>query len=292
MPANQAKPERRIRAALALEAEDATNAGMTGYMAHVVTQTTIPHSRVDDHQFQRSNGLVTVTISDIAGVGLPYGSYPRLLLAWISSEAVKTGDSLLEFGPTLSGFMAELGLLPTGGRWGTIHRLREQMVRLFSSSIACHYADRTADSGSQLLVAKDYNLWWDPKTPDQAALWGSTVRLSGDFFDSITAHPVLLSLPVLRVLKQSPMSLDIYCWLTYRHHTLQRKTSVPWEALQWQFGAGYPDSVDGLRDFKKRFKQAAERVRAVYPAARFTSDRTHLVLLPPLKKSARLSATH
>lgn len=286
MRASQENSERRIRAALALEAEGAARTGLAGYMAHVVTQTTIPHSRVNDHQFQRSNGLVTVTITDVAGVGLPYGSYPRLLLAWITSEAVKTGDPLLEFGPTLSGFMAELGLLPTGGRWGTIHRLREQMVRLFASSIACHYADETADSGSQLLVAKDYNLWWDPKKPDQAALWGSTVRLSRDFFEAITAHPVLLSMGVLRALKQSPMSLDIYCWLTYRQHALQHPTAIPWQALQWQFGAGYPETVDGLRDFKKRFKQAAERVRAVCPAARFASDR-HCLVVEPAPKRAR-----
>ncbi len=280
MGANRDNSERRIRAALALEAEGAARSGLTGYMAHVVTQTTIPHSRVNDHQFQRSNGLVTVTITDVAGVGLPFGSYPRLLLAWITSEAVKTGDSLLEFGPTLSGFMAELGLLPTGGRWGTIHRLREQMVRLFSASIACHYADATTDSGNQLLVARDYNLWWDPKKPDQAALWGSTVRLSQDFFAAITAHPVLLSMGVLRALKQSPMSLDIYCWLSYRQHTLQQPTEIPWAAVQWQFGAGYPDTVDGLRDFKKRFKQAAERVQAVYPGGRLTYERNHLVLEP------------
>ncbi len=272
--------ENLIREALALEADAARAAGVTGYMARVLTQAAIPHSRVNESLFQRSNGVVTVTIADVSGTGLPFGSYPRLLLAWITTEAVKTDDPLLEFGPTLSGFMSELGLLPTGGRWGTIHRLRDQMVRLFSSAISCHYTGDDVDVGAQLLVAKDYNLWWDPKKPDQAALWGSTVRLSQDFFAAITAHPVLLSMGVLRALKQSPMSLDIYCWLSYRQHTLQQPTEIPWAAVQWQFGAGYPDTVDGLRDFKKRFKQAAERVQAVYPGGRLTYERNHLVLEP------------
>jgi len=35
--------------------------------------------------------------------------------------------------------MAELGLIPAGGRWGTIGRLRDQMKRLFSSPIAYTY---------------------------------------------------------------------------------------------------------------------------------------------------------
>ncbi len=269
-----------VREALALEADTARAAGVTGYMARVLTQAAIPHSRVSESLFRRTNGMLTVTIADVSGIGLPFGSYPRLLLAWITTEAVKTGDPLLEFGPTLSGFMAELGLLPTGGRWGTIHRLREQMVRLFSSAISCHYTDQDVDLGAQLLVAKDYNLWWDPKKPDQTALWGSTVRLSTDFFNELIEHPNPVSMRALRELKQSPMSLDIYCYLSYRYSYLERKTSIPWEALQSQFGAGYPTSVDGLRDFKKRFRQAAERIRKVYPSARFELERGCVTLLP------------
>lgn len=288
MPRKKKDVEKLVQEALAMEAEEAHEVGTTGYMARVLTQTAIPHSPVTGSLFERTNGTITVTIADVSGSGLPYGSYPRLLLAWITTEAVKSGDPLLEFGPTLSGFMAELGLLPTGGRWGTIHRLREQMVRLFSSSISCRYSGEVTDIGTQLLVAKGYNLWWDPKKPDQAALWGSTVRLSTDFFNEVVEHPALVSMRALKLLKQSPLSLDIYAWLTYRYSYLQRKTSIPWEALQMQFGARYPNTTDGLRDFKKRFRQAAERVRTVYPAARFQVDRNCFVLLPsatPARKS-------
>ncbi len=272
--------DKLVLEALSIEAEAAQEAGVSGYMARVLTQAAIPHSSVKDRIFQRSNGVVTVTLSDTAGIGLPFGSYPRLLLAWITAEAVKTRDPLLEFGPTLSGFMAELGLLPTGGRWGTIHRLRDQMTRLFSCAISCRYSDEHIEQGSQLLVARDYNLWWDPKKPDQAALWGSTVRLSSDFFNELVDHPALVSMRALRKLKQSPMSLDIYCYLVYRYSYLKRKTSIPWEALQSQFGAGYPLTVDGLRDFKKRFRQALERIRPVFPGARFELERNAFTLLP------------
>jgi hypothetical protein len=245
--ARSRKPvQRRIDEALALEAEQARAADATGYMARVLMQTTIPHSRVSESMVQRSNGTVTITISNVAGCGLPYGTYPRLLLSWIIIEAVKTQDPLVEFGPTLSGFMTELGLLPTGGRWGTIHQLRDQMVRLFSSSISCHYSGQDADGSAQLLVARDYELWWDPKKPDQAALWGSTVRLSTDFFNELVKSPVLLSMNALRSLKQSPMALDVYCWFVYRYRYLQRVTTMPWEALFLQFGdgsAGFQETV-------------------------------------------------
>ncbi len=280
--ARSRKPvQRRIDEALALEAEQARAADATGYMARVLMQTTIPHSRVRESMVQRSNGTVTITISNVAGCGLPYGTYPRLLLSWIIIEAVKTQDPLVEFGPTLSGFMTELGLLPTGGRWGTIHQLRDQMVRLFSSSISCHYSGQDADGSAQLLVARDYELWWDPKKPDQAALWGSTVRLSTDFFNELVKSPVLLSMNALRSLKQSPMALDVYCWFVYRYRYLQRVTTMPWEALFLQFGDGFPDTPAGLQGFRKQFRQAAERVALVLPSARFDSDRYSLTLIPP-----------
>ncbi|MDH3692185.1 MAG: replication protein RepA [Gammaproteobacteria bacterium] len=280
MPRKQRDVEKLVQEALAMEVEEAHRAGVSGYMARVLLQSTIPHSRINGTHFRRTNGLVTVSIADVSGVGLPYGSYPRLLLAWIATEAVKTGDPLLEFGPTLSGFMAELGLLSTGGRWGTIHRLKEQMVRLFSASISCRYAGEDADLGAQLLVAKDYKLWWDPKRPDQAALWGSTVRLSTDLFEELIKHPTLVPMRALKVLKQSPLSLDICVWLTYRYSYLTREIHIPWQMLQLQFGAGYPNTPDGLRDFKKRFRQAAERVKAVFPTARFEAGRSVFTLQP------------
>ncbi len=38
---------------------------------------------------------------------VPYGSVPRLLLAWVTTEAVKTKERELELGDSMSAFMAE-----------------------------------------------------------------------------------------------------------------------------------------------------------------------------------------
>lgn len=67
-----------------------------------------------------NGGKVTFTLSLMAPtkIGLPYGTVPRLLLAWMTTEAVKTQSRELELGDSLSGFMRELDLVPTSGRWG------------------------------------------------------------------------------------------------------------------------------------------------------------------------------
>ena len=57
----------------------------------------------------------------------------------------------------------------------------------------------------------------------------------------------------LKLLKRSPLALDIYFWLTYRMSYLQKDTLIPWEFLQMQFGAYYATDGRGPRDFKKKF---------------------------------------
>jgi hypothetical protein len=51
-------------------------------------------------------------------------------------------------------------------------------------------------------------------------------------------------------------------------------------ALQLQFGAYYPTSDQGRRDFKKAFLRALGKVAVVYPAARLDTTTDSLILLP------------
>ena len=79
-----------ITEALAMEAEEAKAAGALGFVARALAQATLPHRKVEGAHFERRNGDFTLTLLAPPRVGLPYGSVPRLLLAWLSTEAVKT----------------------------------------------------------------------------------------------------------------------------------------------------------------------------------------------------------
>lgn len=265
-----------ISEALAIEAEEAKEAGTLGYMARALVQATMPHSKVDGNEFKRRNGAFKLTILADSEVGLPYGSLPRLLVAWVTTEAVRTQEREIILGHTLSEFMSKLGLSPTGGRWGSITRLREQMRRLFSASISCTYDDgkHWAIRNVQPVVKAD--LWWDPKQPEQAALWQSTVTLGEEFFKETVAYPIPIDIRALKALKRSPMALDIYCWLTYRMSYLKNTAVIPWEILEIQFGADYKRT----RDFKKYFLNQLRSVLVVYPEAKVNLDEVGLLLKP------------
>ena len=268
--------DKLVNEVLAIEREEAYKAGAIGYMARALIQATLPHSNVDSHEFKRRNGAFKLTILADSEIGLPYGSIPRLLISWITTEAIRTKQRELILGNTLSEFMADLNMIPSGGRWGSITRLKDQMKRLFSASISCSYDNGKSWGIRNVMPVEKADLWWDPKNPNHVAMWESKLLLGHTFFNEVIESPVPIDMRALKALKQSPMAIDIYCWLTYRMSYLRNITSIPWGVLQVQFGANYKD----LRQFKRRFLVQLKRVLLVYPDANVKEDSRNLILLP------------
>lgn len=295
----RANRDKFIAECLAIEAEQAREAGSVGYMARVLVQATMPHSRPETTEYTRRNGNLTVSMTAMSDIGLPYGSYPRLLLAWMTTEAVRTKSATLYLGENLSAFMGKLGLLPTGGRWGTIPRLKEQADRLFGSSVVAYEtcdapAGRVRSRGSRISVADDWDLWWSPRCASddaagQISLFQSWVKLSEKFFNQVVDRPVPIDLRAIAALKKSPLALDLYAWSTYRMSYLGHRTEIPWKALQMQLGANYADTPQGVRDFKKKIIAALVKVSLVYPDLRASEGERGILLQPSRPHVRRLA---
>jgi len=279
-----------ITEALIIEAASAKEAGTIGYMARALVQATMPHKNPGDIEaWGRENGDFSMLMQPglikkgniINRIGLPYGTYPRLLLAWLNTEAILKKERTLVLGNSLSEFMRQLNIIPAGGRWGTIARLKDQMRRLFSSSITCSYEENLRNNlqhskGKTISVASSYDLWWTTKHPDQLGLWHSTVTLGEEFFKEITNNPVPIDIRALKLLKGSSMRLDIYTWLTYRMSYLKKQVSIPWAILEMQFGAQFNRTID----FKIKFKEHLKAVLVVYPEAKVDVTSNHFILNP------------
>lgn len=265
-----------VEEALAIEAEQAQEAGKLGFMCRAMVQASLPSRKVDGVEFTRRNGNFTLTLLAPSRVGLPYGTVPRLLLTWLATEAVKTRERELVLGDSLSGFMRELGMTPTGGRWGTIPRLKDQTRRLFAASITAIYEDEGQTAMLSQKIADQANIWWDTGHPGQAGLWQSTVKLSESFFNEVIEHPVPIDLRAIQALKRSPLALDLYTWMSFRFSYLKQPTLIPWAALQMQFGADYKLT----RQFKAALIEQLRSVAVVYPEARFDAQDKGLMLMP------------
>jgi hypothetical protein len=270
-----------IRQATYLDQEDACAAGAVGFLARALVQATLPHSDPKANEFVRRNGHFTLSILALKDVGLPHGRYPRLVLAYLTTEAVRRKSPDIELDIHFSHFCAALGIPPTTGSRGSLPQLRDQLQRLFASTFQCIFHDESQGrhAGDGFLIAEKRELWWDPKPENGRTAWGSHVLLSDRFFREATEAPVPLDLRVLRALR-SPFEIDIYVWLTWRFFRLRKPVTIPWASLALQFGSGYANP----RHFKKRFLGYLKSVVDYYPDVRVRPGEHGLQLEP--------SATH
>ena len=99
-----------------------------GFMARTMALCSLPRTNPRDRlRYVRRNGPYTLVMNAGGLYRLPFGHLPRLLMAWISTEAVRTQSRVLVLGDSLSDFMRELGIYSSDGKAYT--RLRNQMDR-------------------------------------------------------------------------------------------------------------------------------------------------------------------
>ena len=97
-----------------------------GFMARLMALCSLPRTNPGKRlQYIRRNGPYTLGMTAGVNNKLPFGNVPRLLLAWVSTEAVKTQSPVLVLGNSLAEFMRKLGISSdSGGSRGERTRLR------------------------------------------------------------------------------------------------------------------------------------------------------------------------
>ena len=252
-----------------------------GFMARTMALCSLPRTNPGNrHQYKRVNGPYKLVMIAGADNRLPFGNLPRLLLAWISTEAVKTQSRELVLGKSLSEFMRTLGVYNSSGRTQT--RLRNQMKRLFTSHVQFIYEDQHGEAIVNSSVADRMEFWWNPKRPDQPTLWDSKLRLGEDFFNEIIRHPVPLDMNTLKALKRSPLGLDLYLWLVYRTFPLRAPLRLTWKQVYRQFGV-HPDKASDHRtvqDFRRKVLRELKKIKIAWPGLNYATVRGSLVLYP------------
>ena len=262
--------------------------GDLGFANNRLIQAAFPYRATPEHQWTSTNGSVEVTITALsANRGLPYGTYPRLLMIWLASKVTENAANYdandparlkIFFGNHLGTFMRELGIDARYSTWtdfkgnpvnSNSERLRQQMLRLFNLNIHVSeeidtdekFIDRTTNT----LASESLELHWDKHDPEYSFA-DSYVQLSEKFFNLLSSNPVPIDLGILRALKQSPMALDLYVWLTYRSFYARTPFIVPVPALMEQFGTSRdPEDAKARRDFMNKFKRAVKKVHKAWP---------------------------
>ena len=255
-----------------------------GFMARLMTLCSLPRTNPGNRlQYVRRNGPYALVM--IAGGlnKLPYGNLPRLLLAWVCTEAVRTQSRDLVLGRSLSEFMLKLGLAPVGGgTTGARTRLRNQMDRLFNANVSLIYEDNHGKATVNSQIADRTELWWNPRRPDAPTLWDSKIELGEKFFNEIIGHPIPLDMNILKALKRSSLGLDLYLWLTYRTFSLKHALQLPWKSLYRQFGADPAKAGDRITvdNFRKDCLRELIKIKTAWPDLSYSTAKGVLIMSP------------
>ena len=254
-----------------------------GFMARLLTLCSLPRTNPGNRlQYKRVNGPYTLIMTATGDHKLPYGTLPRLLMAWVSTEAVRTQSPVISLGDSLSEFMRTLGIYSSDGKAYT--RLHDQMDRLFNASVRLSYDDErqqvTRYVASLIVVRGEY--WWDPKRPDNRSLWDSKIQLGAEFFNEVINHPVPLNMNALAALKRSALGLDFYLWLVYRTFALRAPLRLSWPMLYSQFGADPNKASDRVTvdNFRKDSLRELKKIKLAWPELNYATAKGVLILYP------------
>ncbi|MDE0456110.1 MAG: replication protein RepA [Chromatiales bacterium] len=267
-----------------------------GFMTALLATCCLPRTDLGEtHQYVRRNGPFCLHLSRSGDEALPFGILPRLLLAWICTEVVRTGSPRLYLGPSLASFMRELGVQSSdsAGRFGVRTRLRDQMHRLFGANLRVEYESKVELRSRSVKgpLVEETDLWWEPRQFKKVAAWRSTVQLGRRFYEEILAHSVPIDLNVLRGMKRSSLGVDVFLWLTYRLHGLDRPLALSWRQLYRQF-APEPGRADVRVDaFRTRFLRELKKLQVAWPGLRFKLKHGSLQLLPSVGRIAPREST-
>ena len=253
-----------------------------GFMARTMALCSLPRSNPGNRlQYKRVNGPFTLIMYSSGETKLPFGNFPRLILAWVSTEAVRTQSRELILGPSLTKFMKTLGVYSSGG--GNVHtKLRNQMKRLFGCTVSMIYKDEYGEQFVSSLIAERGEFWWNERKPDQSSLWDSKIYLGEAFFNEIIRHPVPLDMNTLTALKRSTLGLDLYLWLTYRTFALRAPLRLTWKQLYQQFGAHPAQASNNVtvQNFRREVLRELKKIKLAWSGLNYSTAPGVLILHP------------
>ena len=251
-----------------------------GFMARLMVLCSLPRTNPGNRlQYKRVNGPYKLIMIAGGDNKLPFGNVPRLLMAWLCTEAVRTQSRELVLGSSLSEFMGKVGMASVGG---ARTRLRNQMKRLFRCQIELIHEHEHGDRSIASRVADRTEFWWNERKPNERTLWDSKIRLGEDFFQEIVRHPVPLDLNILKALSRSPLGLDLYLWAVYRTFTLKRPIRLSWPRLYRQFGVDPAKADDNrtVQDFRKDCLRELKKIKLAWPDLNYYTPKGVFQLYP------------
>ena len=285
-PLAEKRRARIVKIGASISAAEANETNLL-FMSTILCHVGFPRSEIAERSFMRKSGDAWIYLQ--AGMldqgggpveqPVPYGVTPRLIMAHLSTFAIRHKTREIPIGKSGADFIRLMGIPDSQG--ARYKALREQMHALAACRIQMGYHSRTLNSH----IVDQFDAWTSHESTagHDAAPWPGVLTLSEGYYNDLQNDGALpLDSRALHGLTGSALALDIYMWLAHRLHRIgSRPVILHWRSLKDQFGQEFKDP----KDFKKTFLVALKRVLTVYPSAQVRPVTGGLMLIaspPPI----------
>jgi len=265
------------------------------FMHTIMCQVGLPRSKVEGTTFERHSGSSGLLVEagklwdgqQFVQQPIPYGTTPRLMLAWMNTYAVRHKTQEIPVGDSATEFLRLLGKETTGGRNGSLTMLRKQVQALSACRMTLGFNANGRAYTYDGKPIKRFDAWLHNEEA-QRSFWPATVAFSDEYYQTLVTHAVPIDMRALMALKGSSLAMDVYVWLAERLHRIDgRPLILHWVNLRAQFGQEY-QGKEADKDFRKKFLPALQAALSVYPQARVKQVTGGLMLMaspPPIPYS-------
>lgn len=170
--------------------------------------------------WERRSGNIRVKVLGDPEYGIPHGQ-DTLIILYLAFEARRQGSRKIKV-DFYRDFMKMFQMNPNDGR--KYRLVVESLRRIRNSKYSWDVEGENRERGVNFLYIDEYDLFCDPKNPDQRSLFDQYILLSERFWEEIRSHRIPSNLKAIIALKAKPAHLNFYVWLSYRVGQAYRET--------------------------------------------------------------------
>ena len=244
-----------------------------GFSHAVLMQCFLPQSRIEGREHVQHHGRVSLVVragwrmdprtpGALTPAGIPWGSRARLVLHYITSQAIRTQSREIDLATSFRDFLGRIGV-PVGGKNASV--VTDQVYDVAGADIILGGWAEDRAVQHRATVANTISFWLERDRGDQRSFWRPSMTLSREFFESINTRPVPLNTAHIAQLGRSARRIDLYTWLTYRTAAIRagQVILIPLRSLQPIFA---PDlDPRNKRQFRAALRRDLAAIQRLHP---------------------------
>ena len=243
-----------------------------GFSHSILMQCFLPQRRQEGRTYRQKHGKVSLMVEagfridpDREGhwieAGLPWGSRARLILHYVTTEAVRRQSRKVDMGQSLRNFLTRIGA-PIGGTNARV--IADQVHDVAGATITLGGWSKQGAEMRRSMVASAVSFWL-ARDERQEAFWRPSMTLSHDFYEALMEHPVPVDSSHIARLGGSARRIDLYSWLTYRTAAIRQGATVgiPMDQLRPLFAPGL--SEQNARRFRSMLRRDLTAIMKLHP---------------------------